>query len=362
MRNVLFAICSLLFMTLQGAPAPAEVKVLEAESTYLMGDQDSKIDGRRIAVQEAKRTALELAGTYVEGLTEVKNFQLTRDEVKSYTAGIVEAEVVAERMHGTPARPEITVKVRCSVDTDVLAARIGRYRENEDFKEQLDAAVRENDALKKERDTLVKQLGAERDQAKAEKLRKKLDSVLSREEADDDTKKAWIALGSSFSVLDEKGRDLKPAEIEKAMVTLQKAVTVNPQNLRAHILLASLYRKKGDAKPAEDQLQAAIEHHPSSPLPRLMLGLLLREQNRPQEALRELHFVERLRPHHPVMLFHTGMTLKQLGRCGASVRYLNKFLKDPRSERYPEYRDAALTTTEECGEDRAGRKKPPRQN
>ncbi len=360
-KMVLLTVLSLLLLAQQEAAVVAETRIIEAEGTYRMGNQDSKINGRRIAAQEAKRTALELAGTYVEGLTQVKSFQLARDEVKTITAGIIEAEVVSERMHGTPERPEISVKVRCSIDADNLGNQINRYRQNEDLKEQLDDAVRENDALRKDRDVLVRQLSAERDQAKAEKIRRKLDSVLSREESNEETKKVWIALGTPSGVAYDSSRVGK-AEFEKAFNTLQKTIAVNPQNLRALILLASLYQIKGDAGSAESQLRAAIEHHPSSLLPHLLLGILLREQSRPQEALRELHFVERMRPRHPVMLFNTGMTLKQMGRCGTSVRYLNKFLKSSQADQYPAYRDAAAATVEECGGDRPGRKRHPRQN
>lgn len=39
----------LMVMMLFYAKARAEVKVVEADSTYIMGDNDSKVDARRIA-------------------------------------------------------------------------------------------------------------------------------------------------------------------------------------------------------------------------------------------------------------------------------------------------------------------------
>ena len=77
--------------------AVAEIKIIEADSAYLMGDNDSKIDARRIAVQEAKRKALELAGSYVESLTVVKNYQLTSDEVKSSSVSAPAAVRICSR-------------------------------------------------------------------------------------------------------------------------------------------------------------------------------------------------------------------------------------------------------------------------
>ena len=83
-------------------PACAEIKVIEADSTYVLGDNDSKVDARRIATQEAQRKALELAGTYVASLTQVKEFKLTKDEVTAYTAGIVETEIIKDEIARDP--------------------------------------------------------------------------------------------------------------------------------------------------------------------------------------------------------------------------------------------------------------------
>src|SRR3990172_5323912 len=140
-KNIVFA-GLLLVLPLWNRSADAEIKVIEADSTYLMGDNDSKVDARRIAVQEAKRNALEAAGTCVESLTVVKSYQLTKDEVKAYSAGVLETEVVSEQMHGTTERPEIYIRARCKIDTDALSAQIDRYKENEDLKEQLDSSAK----------------------------------------------------------------------------------------------------------------------------------------------------------------------------------------------------------------------------
>jgi hypothetical protein len=87
----------------------------------------------------------------------------------------------------------------------------------------------------------------------------------------------------------------------------------------------------------------------------MKLGILLTEQGKYQEALREFRIVERMRPHFPEMLFHTGMTFKQLGKCGMAVRYLDRFLHDPRVIKYPAKKEKAVLIVQECGNDRPGR-------
>ncbi len=332
----------------------AEIKVIEADSAYVMGDNDSRIDARRIAVQEAKRKALEQAGTYLESVSEIRNYQLTKDEVKAYTAGVAETEIVADEMRGSVNHPEVYIKTRCRVDTQLLTAAIDRYRDNEDLKEQVQAAAKENDQLKKERNGLVKQLAAEKDKTKAEATRKKLDSVLDREETNEETDKVWAKLAYRCGESDENGAELTQADADRSTAVLERVVKVNPGNQRALYLLSALYQKKGEYDAAEDQSRAAILKNPSNPVPHMKLGILLHSRSKNEEALKEFHFVERLRPHNSMMLYYTGMTLKDMRRCGLSIQYLQRFLKNPAAAKYTVKKKNALQGIEDCGGARGG--------
>jgi len=346
--------CVLVFSC--AASAFAEVKVIETESTYLMGDNDSKVDAHRIAVQEAKRKALEQAGTYVESLTAVKDYRLTRDDIKAYTAGALQTEVLSEQVRGTPEHQEIYVRTRCSIDTDVLKAQIENYRKYNVLEDQLKASYKENENLKKERDRLVRQLAAQ-DKSNAGETQKKLDSVLSREEVNDDTNRVWAILGNKLETGEATGSDVQQADLDKAIIVLENAVRVNPKNQRAHYLLSSIYQQNGNPTAAENQLRTAIKSQPSNPATHMKLGMLLREDGRYQEALKEFHFVERLRPHYMPAVFFVGMTFKDMDKCGKAVQNLNRVLKDKRVDTYPRKKEAAGRAIEECGGARPGRQR-----
>ena len=359
---VLITALFLMLTALWSGPALAEIKVIETDSSYLMGDNDSKVIGRRIAVQEAKQKALELAGTYVESLTVVRNYQLTKDDVKAYTAGVLETEVISEQMRGTAERPEMTIKTRCRIDTDVLTAQISRFRENEDLKEQLDATVKENDGLKKERDALVQQLATGKSTTQADETRKKLDAVLAKEESNDETTRIWAAFAPSLAEGEDNGPNLKRADLEKAAARLEQTVKVHPQNLRAYCLLAMIYQKMGDDAAAEKQMRTAIEHLPSAPAPHLRLGILLRARGKHLEAMKEFHFVERMRPRNLPVVFYSGMTFKDMGKCGKAVQYLNRFLKAKQADLHPKLKELAFAAIEQCGGNRPGRQRKVRQS
>jgi len=68
----------------------AAIRTITALGEYRMGDNDTRTDAKRLALLDAKRLALEQAGTYIESITEVKNLDISKDEIRAYTAGIVE--------------------------------------------------------------------------------------------------------------------------------------------------------------------------------------------------------------------------------------------------------------------------------
>jgi len=346
---------------LLSSPALAEIKVIEADYTYRMGDNDSKADARRIAIQEAKRKALELAGTYVTSLTEVKEYRLTRDEVTAYTAGIVETEIIADEARGTADKPEHYIRVRCTVDTDVLARQINRYRENEALGEQLEAAAREKEALRKERDALQKQLAAEKDRIKAEDTRNKLDTVLASEENIDEMNLLWARLAPQMDFYGGEGRQrISPEDLDGSLAALQKVVQADPGNVRARMLLASIYQQKNDRAAAERELRTALERAPNNPFLHMQLGIVLREQRSYPEALREFRIIEHKQPNQPQMLYQTALTHKGTGNCRLAVGYAKRFLLYTRKNDRPaiaKLKPKVQAVIDECGDQPVPRRK-----
>jgi hypothetical protein len=52
-------------------------------------------DAKTFAINDAKRNALEQAGTYLESHTTVLNYQLVKDEIITFSAGLVEVRVLS---------------------------------------------------------------------------------------------------------------------------------------------------------------------------------------------------------------------------------------------------------------------------
>ena len=113
------------------------LRVVTSSGEYRMGNHDTRIDATRLAIDDAKRQALEQVATYLESMTEVKNLDVTRDEIRTYTAGIV---MVLNQQTSTRLEDgEIVIHVdlTAQVDEHEVIQAIASLRENESAKQEL---------------------------------------------------------------------------------------------------------------------------------------------------------------------------------------------------------------------------------
>ena len=140
-----------------GQAAFAAPSVVVSEGKYVMGDLDSKKDAKAIALIEAKRLALEQAGTYIASSTEVKNFQLSKDQINTLASGIMSVVVLKEDWKMSGENMVVTIQIRATIDTSNLKDKISKMQEGEsteNYKEiqnQLAALQKELSELKAER-------------------------------------------------------------------------------------------------------------------------------------------------------------------------------------------------------------------
>ncbi|MDY7001826.1 MAG: hypothetical protein SVS15_08605, partial [Thermodesulfobacteriota bacterium] len=108
---LIFCLCLMLTPGLSRAQEDEAVEV-EAEGSYLMGDRDSKQDARQLALFEAKRSALEKAGTMLSSETRVENFELVKDEIYSQAAGRIQSEIIEEKWESVGQGRTMCVRLR----------------------------------------------------------------------------------------------------------------------------------------------------------------------------------------------------------------------------------------------------------
>ena len=135
--RVLFVIILLAALVLPPV-ALAATKTITATHIYVMGDNDSRNDARRLCFLEAKRKVLEQVGTFVQSSSEVMNFQLTKDQMTSYSAAIVSVETVNEIFGYKDGQGIITLTVKADVDTEDVKKRLAAIANDGTVQKQID--------------------------------------------------------------------------------------------------------------------------------------------------------------------------------------------------------------------------------
>ena len=132
------------------APVSAEVRVIASQGEFRMGDRDTREDAVRLAMEAAKRNALEQVATYLESVTVVEGTDITRDEIRTYTAGLILVLDQQTNLQLDGDTVVVRIDLTSQIDTEEVAQAILALRENESARHQLATLKTEIDDLHKE--------------------------------------------------------------------------------------------------------------------------------------------------------------------------------------------------------------------
>jgi hypothetical protein len=137
-----------------------------------------------LATEEAKRQALEQAATYLESVSEVQNLAVTRDEIRTYSAGMV--TVLGQR---TSVRVEdgdvvVHVDLTAQVDEREVIQAIRSLRENESTKQELVRLQTKTDQLRQQLHAANQALASANTPEQVHTLTLERQQVLDRMQAD----------------------------------------------------------------------------------------------------------------------------------------------------------------------------------
>lgn len=180
LRSLLQSLTFLLLCSLVATlPVQAETKVLTTEATYTMGDGETPSFAEAMALQKAKQTALEQAGTYVESYTKTKNYDLTHEEIQTIAGGLLVVEVLEKTRTLIGDGLRFFVRIKATVTTDKmaeLAQRIKGKNVGEEYKKLQEDYARLNKEIETWKQMIAKTApGPEREAA--------LDEIREREKA-----------------------------------------------------------------------------------------------------------------------------------------------------------------------------------
>lgn len=225
----------------------AEVKEILAEGTYCMGDGETPTVAEEHALLNAKRTALEQAGTYVQSYSEIKNYQLTADEVQVIASGIMEVTVLDKHRVLDGNNIDFWVKIRALVTTDKIedmAAKVKELPLTEDYKKL------QEDYEKSQQE--VASLRQQLQQADNDNDRQRIRSQITDSEA----------VLHSTTLFDQGNRLMDNHEYYEAINAYTEAISINPRFGKAYFRRGAAHNAVGECHEAIEDFDRAIDINP----------------------------------------------------------------------------------------------------
>lgn len=295
-----------------GALSPAaEPTVVTAEGKYVMGDLDSKKDARLLALMEAKRIALEKAGTYVESSTEVKNFSLTKDQINTLAAGVMSVDILKEDWTMSGQNMMATIVIRATIRTANLRNRITALHDEEKAVDDSGEIRKQLAALQKElADLKAAHIAQSATKTAAPDAKGKHDVIVNRI--------------SALDRLEEGNKALEAGKFDQALAAFGDAIAQDASLADAHTGQASVFVQKGRYAEAMQKIDQAMKLDPHSARNYALKAQILRNQGKSDQALPLLNRAIELRPQSAKLYTLRASVFGMLQRRDAAIQDLTR--------------------------------------
>jgi tetratricopeptide (TPR) repeat protein len=272
MKVFIFAVLNIfLFAGLSYAEKVTFVK----EYTYQASELDSKASCRTISLEMVKRLLLEELGTYLISETEVKDFKLTKDQVKTYSAGIVGAEIIEDKWDGKT----YWLKAKVSADPIEVQKSLKKIIDDKYKAKELEESRKKAEELTKEIERLKKEFVKLEGQQQNKTIEEEYQTTMQRLAAME-----WFNKGQQYrlNIQYDKAIDafrrsislypnhpaaynytglvyVEKGHYDKAIAKYNKAIALNPRYAKAYNNRGLAYSKKGEYMQAIIDFNKAID-------------------------------------------------------------------------------------------------------
>lgn len=290
------------------------------EYTYAAGEADSKISCRAIALEQVKRLLLEELGTYLTSNTSVKESQLSKDEIITYTAGAVVTRIIEERWDGQT----YFLKAKIKADDDDVVKSITAIRHNQEstlalekLREEKAAALKEIERLKKELEVSVKNEAASgRGATHVSSLRREYDQTVVELTAQEFLEQG-IALRNTHKY------DLAVEAYNQA----QKAAPLWPRPYIGRGMTLLRMNTKEKTNRALEDFERALQLDPENAIALSYQGVALVLLGKNQKGFEAIEQALKRAPDDPSTIANMGWGLLQARQPGKALALLTRSLE-----------------------------------
>ncbi len=293
----------------------ADSVTLIREYTYQAGDADSKLSSRSIALEQVKRLLLEGLGTYLIGNTVVKNSQLSKDEIITYTAGAVVTVILEEKWNGST----YYLKVKLTADPDDVARSLSeikndheRSTELAELRNQANESLNEIERLKKVLAYLKQTPSGKASEQEAELLKQYVVN------ADQLAAKEYL----------EQGIKLRSEnKYERAVDAFTRAIELAPGWDQPYVGRGVVYVRLNDYSKSAKDLEHAGKLNPKNMLALSFHGVSLMQQGRQRDGITEVEQAVDTEPWNVFTNINMGWALLQINQPRKSIPFLTKAIE-----------------------------------
>jgi tetratricopeptide (TPR) repeat protein len=372
-----FVILSSLFILDPANTLIASSLTYQRDYTYQASEADSKLSCRTIALEQVKRLLLEELGTYLKSNTEVKDFQVSKDQVIAMTAGIVGVAIINEKWDGQT----YYISAKVSADPGQVAKAIKELQQDPEKIKEVETLKNQNDEIIKELKMLREELKASKEvkmtgenreyeaavkklnandwykegtiSAKAGKYRdaisyydKAIDAdlkfvnayaarawaynrILDFQSASQDFSRALDLRSNSPNILLDRAAMYITGtnEFNKAQADIDQAIKLKPDNARAYQIRAIMYLNTNKLLTALDDCNKALELNPNFYDTYATRANVYREMKRYDDALKDYQKYIEINPNFADVYANRGLTYRNLKKYDEALRDLNKALE-----------------------------------
>ena len=328
----------------------AEVRVIEADGYYIMGDgpEENAAVAKERARADARRAASEQAGLYVAGMTEVKKGKLTRDEIRTISAAVLEVKednVTPEVLGGTVIQYHCHMKA--VVDTGSITDQLRQDRE------EFAKSVRRNEELEADLARVNAELAElkERYKTASESQKQEINREVKRNE-DEFTAVQWNEKGHKYNNQGDyrqaieclrKAIELDPklatpwnnmgyaygelGDYNKEIKCCQKAIELDPKYAMPWSNMGTAYGNLGDYNKAIECFRKAIELDPKDAYSWNNMGYAYGELGDNNKTIECYHKAIELDPTFAVPWYNMGCTYGEMGEYNKSIECHRKAIE-----------------------------------
>ena len=264
-----------------------------------LGSGITEDEARVIAMNDAKRKALEQTGMYLESHTTVINHTLITDEIITISGSIVQTKTLSENRNILNNMFAIEVEVETTIDLKILDERIAYIRKNRELEEQLKLERARNIEVAKQIDYLQHHANT----AKNQEVKELVNALTATE---------WNRLG------------LQQENLQKKIEYFTKSIVLDPNYIIPYYNRGSAYNDLQNYKESIQDFNKAIELNPNYGKAYNNRGVVYNALGEYQKAIKDFNKAIELNPHLITIFNNRGAAYNKLGKNEQAIMDFNK--------------------------------------